>query len=169
MRMQQVFRVCNSCRHILQRKLIQPLPQVSQALSYTTEPTRYTVSYEDFKYVQDMLPPSRIPEPPTHGSYPTPSGWVAPSEKAPDLPYFISRTKFHVLPIVEKEKPRDQPVTVVFYIDGDIWALEKELKELIRPYVEFDPATRVHEVTRSITLKGHHAEVIEKFLYAKGF
>ena len=37
------------------------------------------VSHEEFKYVEKLLPKQTIPEPPQHSSYPTPSGWVAPT------------------------------------------------------------------------------------------
>lgn len=39
----------------------------------------YTVSHEDFKWVERILPLSRVPTPPKHDVYPTPSGWIAPS------------------------------------------------------------------------------------------
>ena len=48
-------------------------------------------------------------------------------------------------------------------------ALHKELVELVRPTLSFDPATRVHESTRTIMIKGLHKEMIIKFLQDKGF
>jgi len=39
----------------------------------------YTVCKEDFKWVDRLLPPSKIPEPPKHTNYPTPSGWFPPA------------------------------------------------------------------------------------------
>uniref|UniRef100_H2YBH3 Large ribosomal subunit protein mL49 n=1 Tax=Ciona savignyi TaxID=51511 RepID=H2YBH3_CIOSA len=173
MKVHKLFQTYQVCRSLMSRQK-PPLHQTTSSylpqLRYnTTDQVRYTVSHEAYKHVEDILPPSRIPQPPKHEVYPTPSGWVAPADEVPDLPYFVKRTKYHLLPIIEKEKPKGQPVTVVYYIDGDIWALEKELKDLIRPSLEFDPATRVHEVTQSIILKGHHENVIQEFLYEKGF
>jgi len=39
----------------------------------------YEISTEEFKYVEKLLPKNRIPDPPAHASYPTPSGWIPPS------------------------------------------------------------------------------------------
>jgi len=130
---------------------------------------RYTVSTEDFKWVQRVLPPSRIPVPPKAESYPTPSGWCPPADTPPDLPYYVNRTRYHDFPVVEKKKGGGRRQTIVHYVDGDIWALEKDLIELVRPHVDFDPATRVHEQARFIMIKGLHKDLITNFLQQKGF
>lgn len=36
-------------------------------------------STAEFAFVERLLPPTRIPDPPPHPSYPTPSGWSPPT------------------------------------------------------------------------------------------
>ena len=131
-------------------------------------PVKYIVSKEDFKWVQRVLPPSVIPDPPKHDTYPTPSGWSPPSEIVPDLPYYISRTRYHCIPVFAKKK-KNVNFTLIENIEGDIWAFEKELIELIKPLMIYDPATQVHEVKRSVVIKGNFADLIKNFLLEKGF
>lgn len=131
----------------------------------------YSISHEDFKWVERLFPPSRIPYPPKHDCYPTPSGWVAPSETKPDKPYFVRRTRYHLLPIYERPKPKRSSrwLTIITNIEGDIMALEKELVEVVRPSLLFDPATRVNEAAQTIWIKGMHKDAIESYLHEMGF
>lgn len=46
-------------------------------------PPRYEESTAEFSFVERLLPPSRIPEPPAHPKYPTPSGWSPPAGQRP--------------------------------------------------------------------------------------
>ncbi|XP_077968043.1 large ribosomal subunit protein mL49-like isoform X2 [Styela clava] len=130
----------------------------------------YKISKDDFKWVERLLPPSIVPSPPEHATYPTPSGWIAPSNP-PNKPYFVRRDRYHILPVMEMRKPKNSTrwMTVVRYVEGDIWALEKELIELVQPQLDYDPATRVHELTQSIWIKGVHEDIITKYLYDLGF
>ena len=129
----------------------------------------YIVSKEDFKWIRHVLPPSVVPDPPKHDKYPTPSGWSPPSETLPDLPYYVPRSRYHNLPVYVKKEKNNRVLTQVADVDGDIWALEKDLIELVRPLMTFDPATRVHEVTRTVFIKGDHGDIIKDFLLRKGF
>ncbi|XP_032804042.1 3'(2'),5'-bisphosphate nucleotidase 1 isoform X2 [Petromyzon marinus] len=47
----------------------------------SSQPDQYTgvkISYDDFHYVERLIPPLRVPTPPKHERYPTPSGWSPP-------------------------------------------------------------------------------------------
>lgn len=46
-------------------------------------PPRYEESTAEFGFVERLLPPTRIPEPPPHPKYPTPSGWSPPKGQRP--------------------------------------------------------------------------------------
>uniref|UniRef100_A0A674G9E6 Uncharacterized protein n=1 Tax=Taeniopygia guttata TaxID=59729 RepID=A0A674G9E6_TAEGU len=43
----------------------------------------YQESTAEFGFVERLLPPSRVPEPPPHPKYPTPSGWSPPAGNQP--------------------------------------------------------------------------------------
>lgn len=140
-------------------------------LSSSDGSLEYSASREDFKWVERLLPPSRIPFPPRHESYPTPSGWVAPSDVLPEKPYFVNRTKYHEFAIYEQQKPKKSGrwLTLVKNIEGDIKALEKELIDVVKTNVPYDPAMRVNEATQTIWIKGLHKEAVENYLYKQGF
>lgn len=38
-------------------------------------------STEEYRFVERLIPPTRVPEPPKHDKYPTPSGWRPPQGK----------------------------------------------------------------------------------------
>ncbi|KAF6022861.1 MRPL49 [Bugula neritina] len=138
----------------------------------------YEVSKDpaEWKYVEHLLPKSFVPEVPGSSlhHYPTPSGWVPQQEeKYAKLPYYISRTKNHQMPIYIKERT-DSPLkfTHIGNISGNIWALDADIRELLEAS-KTDPnylvLTQVHEPGRFIRVKGVHADTIAQFLIDKGF
>uniref|UniRef100_A0A8C3V6T6 Large ribosomal subunit protein mL49 n=1 Tax=Catharus ustulatus TaxID=91951 RepID=A0A8C3V6T6_CATUS len=81
---------------------------------------RYEESTAEFAFVERLLPPSSIPEPPPHPKYPTPSGWSPPAGPPPDLPYFVRRSRLHNLPVYLGQR-QGRRLTALRHIHGDIW------------------------------------------------
>ena len=133
----------------------------------------YTVSYEDFKYVEKLLPKETVPSPPpnTLDGNPTPSGWVSSKVESVQLPYFVHRTKNHMLPIYLLVKKGDTRIlTKVRKVDGDIWKLEADLKKYLEEnWKPKKVRTQVHEVASHIVIKGDCCDHVCKFLLSKGF
>ncbi|XP_053134018.1 39S ribosomal protein L49, mitochondrial [Hemicordylus capensis] len=126
-------------------------------------------STEEYKFVERLLPPTRIPVPPKQESYPTPSGWRPPQDPPPALPYFVRRSRMHNIPVYTDITHGCRKMTVIRKIEGDIWALEKEVKEFLTPLLGRTPATQVHEVACSIRIKGYFDQELKTWLMDKGF
>ncbi|XP_074662407.1 large ribosomal subunit protein mL49-like [Tubulanus polymorphus] len=128
---------------------------------------------KDWIHVERILPRKTIPEPPTHESYPTPSGWVPQYAKPGDYPYFVCRSKFHNFPVYLDQKGHDlqRKLTTVRKIEGNIWEFEKDLRAFLVNYYPQNTFifTQVNEICRLIRLKGIHLDAITKFLIEKGF
>ncbi|XP_062393207.1 mitochondrial ribosomal protein L49 [Sardina pilchardus] len=125
-------------------------------------------STEEYAFVERLIPSSRVPKPPTHDG-PTPSGWIPPSEVPPDLPYMIRRSRMHNVPIYTDIKHGSQKSTIVRKVEGDIWALEKDMKDYLMEVTGRDLPTQVNEVTGSIRVKGHFDKELKEWLLSKGF
>ncbi|CAD5123061.1 DgyrCDS11441 [Dimorphilus gyrociliatus] len=124
----------------------------------------------EWKAVQSLLPLKEIPLPPKHKSYPTPSGWVPPSSTLPDEKYHIRRTRFHQLPVyLESRLGGWHHLTVIRYCDGDLWALEADLRAEINKVKGEEPLTQVDEVCGKVRLKGAFLKEVSDFLISKGF
>ncbi|KAM9367151.1 large ribosomal subunit protein mL49 [Phaethornis superciliosus] len=119
-------------------------------------------STADYVWVERLLPPTRIPDPPQHPSYPTPSGWSPPKGPPPGLPYFVSRSRLHNLPVYPRSGPRR--LTELRRVRGDIWALERELREDLGVQ-----EVQVNEVTGTLRLKGDVGGELRRWLLQKGF
>ncbi|KAI8431939.1 hypothetical protein MSG28_004476 [Choristoneura fumiferana] len=122
----------------------------------------------EWSYVERLLPFEIIPEVKPKAKYP--SGWIPPKEEAAELPFFITRTKNHELPIYLNQTFRGQrKITIIKKIEGDIWLMNDEIKELLenerKRYVE----TRVHELGRFIEVKGDHVNYLRDWAHSKGF
>lgn len=122
----------------------------------------------EWSYVERLLPFEIIPEVKPKAKYP--SGWIPPREEAAELPFFITRTKNHELPIYLNLTHRGcRKITIIRKIEGDIWLLNDEIKELLeserKRYVE----TRVHELARFIEVKGDYVNYLRDWAHSKGF
>ncbi|XP_076312346.1 mitochondrial ribosomal protein L49 isoform X2 [Tachypleus tridentatus] len=123
-----------------------------------------------WNYVERLFPLPVIPKFPQQKEIPSPSGWIPPAESAPDLPYFISRTKNHMLPVYLKKEIRGPRfLTTVKLAEGNLWALEKDLKEHLEKKYETEIISQVHEVVGYVRIKGDFVEDVKKWLYEKGF
>ncbi|KAK3594331.1 hypothetical protein CHS0354_024267 [Potamilus streckersoni] len=126
-------------------------------------------STDEFKYVEKLLPSKTVPEPPKHTLYPTPSGWVPPAANL-STPYAVNRTKNHNLPVYLQVKVGGtRKLTLIRKIDGDIWALEADIRNFLEPITGKKCLTQVHEVARFIRVRGNYVTEVGKFLIDKGF
>ncbi|XP_034027958.1 39S ribosomal protein L49, mitochondrial [Thalassophryne amazonica] len=125
-------------------------------------------STEEYKFVERLIPPIRVPDPPRH-SGPAPSGWVAPAEVPPALPYMIRRSRMHNVPVYTDLKSGSRKLTLVRKVEGDIWALENDVREYLKEVTGKELPTQVNEVTMTLTVKGHFDKELKEWLLSKGF
>ncbi|XP_041655812.1 mitochondrial ribosomal protein L49 [Cheilinus undulatus] len=125
-------------------------------------------STEEYRFVERLIPPSRVPAPPKH-SGPAPSGWIPPPESPPDLPYMIRRSRMHNIPVYTDLTHGNRKMTLVRKVEGDIWALEKDVKEFLKEVTGNDLPTQVNEVTMTLKVKGHFDVELKDWLAKKGF
>uniref|UniRef100_A0A8P0PN51 Large ribosomal subunit protein mL49 n=2 Tax=Canis lupus familiaris TaxID=9615 RepID=A0A8P0PN51_CANLF len=93
-------------------------------LSQTQGPPDYpsfVESVDEYQFVERLLPPTSIPEPPKHEHYPTPSGWQPPRDPPPNLPYFVRRSRMHNIPVYKDITHGNRQMTVIRKVEGDIW------------------------------------------------
>ncbi|XP_017344476.1 mitochondrial ribosomal protein L49 [Ictalurus punctatus] len=127
-----------------------------------------TESTDEFCFVERLIPPTRVPPPPKHTG-PAPSGWTPPSETPPSLPYMIRRSRMHNIPVYSDIKHGNQKSTIVRKVEGDIWALNKDVKEHLQQLTGRELPTTVNEVTMSIRIKGQFDTELKEWLLKLGF
>ncbi|XP_059691102.1 large ribosomal subunit protein mL49 [Gavia stellata] len=133
------------------------------------QPPGVVESTADYAFVERLLPPTRIPEPPPHPTYPTPSGWSPPKGPPPALPYFVRRSRLHNLPVYARLVKGNRRLTEVQHVEGDIWALERELREFLGGLGVKELEVQVNEVTGRLRLKGHWEQELRGWLLQRGF
>lgn len=117
--------------------------------------------------MERILPPTVVPNFKVKESYP--SGWVPQSPDAVKLPYFVERTKNHMMPVYLKLSFRNiRRLTLVRKIKGDIWLLEKELREFLQKDNYVPLRSQVNEFIGIITFHGDHVNAIKYYLTKKG-
>uniref|UniRef100_A0A9L0IVS9 Large ribosomal subunit protein mL49 n=1 Tax=Equus asinus TaxID=9793 RepID=A0A9L0IVS9_EQUAS len=119
-------------------------------LSQTQGPPDYpsfVESVDEYQFVERLLPPATIPKPPKHEHYPTASGWQPPRDPPPSLPYFVRRSRMHNIPVYTDITHGNRQMTVIRKVEGDIWALQKDVEDFLRPLLGKTPVTQVNEVT----------------------
>ncbi|KAM6435355.1 large ribosomal subunit protein mL49 [Liasis olivaceus] len=127
-------------------------------------------STEEYKFVERLIPPTQVPVPPKHDQYPTPSGWRPPQDTPPDLPYFVRRSRMHNVPVYKDSSHHgSRKMTIIRKIEGDIWALENDVKTFITELSGRTPATQVSEIACSIHVKGYFDQELKTWLMDKGF
>ncbi|XP_023241263.1 probable 39S ribosomal protein L49, mitochondrial [Centruroides sculpturatus] len=122
-----------------------------------------------WKYVEKLLAKKvTVPPPPTKDN--SVLGWRKAPDVVPDLPYFIARTRNHLLPVYVRVVPEGpHNITRVKNVRGDIWKLAQDLREYLQPYSEFKIRMCVDEVTCRLEIRDNHVERIKEWLYDKGF
>jgi large subunit ribosomal protein L49 len=120
----------------------------------------------EWKFVERLLSSNVIPQPAEKPNYP--SGWQ-PQNIAQPSPYTISRTKNHMLPLYLCRTHRGQRrITKVRRIEGDIWALEADLRAVVEKRLQKRINTRVNEMSGQIELRGDFVTIVEEFLQKRG-
>uniref|UniRef100_A0A023FPS3 Large ribosomal subunit protein mL49 n=1 Tax=Amblyomma cajennense TaxID=34607 RepID=A0A023FPS3_AMBCJ len=120
-------------------------------------------------YVEYLLPMKTVPEPPKHEGR-APSGWKPPAPEPPPLPYFVPRTRNHMLPVYLKKEIRGPRfITHVKHIEGDLWAFHNELKEYLESLAGKEVLSQVHELGSYVGYRGAYVEEVKEWLYSKGF
>ncbi|XP_052618373.1 39S ribosomal protein L49, mitochondrial [Peromyscus californicus insignis] len=144
------------------------LRQLSQ-IQGPPDNTGFVESVDEYQFVERLFPPTKIPEPPKHKHYPTPSGWQPPKDPPPNLPYFVRRSRMHNIPVYKDITHGNRQMTVIRKVEGDIWALQKDVEEFLSPQLGKTPVTQVNEVTGTLRIKGYFDEQLKAWLLEKGF
>ncbi|XP_074632543.1 large ribosomal subunit protein mL49-like [Acropora palmata] len=96
----------------------------------------------------------------------SPSGWVPPSTEAPDLPFFIKRSKFNNLPVyTDYKRGGNYKLTVIRKIEGDLQALDGVLRDRLGK----DIHCQINELTSQLKIKGIHKDAVVTVLKQLGF
>ncbi|XP_053576092.1 39S ribosomal protein L49, mitochondrial [Bombina bombina] len=125
-------------------------------------------SQDEYHFVERLIPPTRIPEPPKHQSK-TPSGWIPPRDPPPDLPYIIRRSRMHNVPVYTDITHGNRQMTVIRKIEGDIWALSADVQAFLTQLTGKERPIQVNEVNRTIRIKGYYDKELQAWLAEKGF
>ncbi|XP_071377408.1 large ribosomal subunit protein mL49 [Centroberyx affinis] len=125
-------------------------------------------STEEYKFVERLIPLTRVPIPPKHDG-PAQSGWVPPADVPPALPYMIRRSRMHNIPVYTDLTKGSRKTTLVRKVEGDIWALENDVKQYLKEVTGRDLPTQVNEVTMTLRVKGHFDAELKDWLAKKGF
>lgn len=129
----------------------------------------FVESADEYQFVERLLPATSIPKPPKHEHYPTPSGWQPPRDPAPSLPYFVRRSRMHNIPVYKDITHGNRQMTVIRKVEGDIWALQKDVEDFLSPLLGKTPITQVNEVTGTLRIKGYFDQQLKAWLLEKGF
>ncbi|ODM95786.1 39S ribosomal protein L49, mitochondrial [Orchesella cincta] len=132
--------------------------------------TGYETSFQEWKYVEKLIPPTHVPEPPQDPSTELPSGWRLPNPPK-DCPYNVRRTKNHMIPAYLKIEDRGQVrYTYIRRVEGNIWQLEKDIGQWLQDnYPLKNIITRTNEISRCVIIKGDLVEDVREWLIAQGF
>nr|VZI33917.1 unnamed protein product [Spirometra erinaceieuropaei] len=126
----------------------------------------YSISKEEFKYVELLKPCDLVPPPPSDDKK-TPSGWIPPRPQlSARKPYTVTRSQ---------RKRREQTygkrmLTVITKVGGDMQALASDLEALLKPKCESGLfLCQVDEATRKIIIDGIFLDEVSAFLIENGF
>lgn len=88
-----------------------------------------------------------------------------------DNPYFIRRTKNYMLPVYLDITYRGvRKITIISKIEGDIWALEHDLRTRLENYkAKRIFASQIYEFSGMIKFKGDYVSRIKEWMEMKGF
>lgn len=149
------------------RRALYPRPQGLLGLRFGSDSV-FSESTEEYRFVERLIPPSRVPAPPKHRG-PAPSGWSPPADSPPPLPYMIRRSRMHNVPVYTDVTHGNRVMTLVRKVEGDIWALEKDVKQFLKEVTGKELPTQVNEVTMTLKVKGQFDKELKEWLATKGF
>lgn len=122
----------------------------------------------EWKYVEQILPKPTVPVPTPKKEYT--SGWTPQSPEALKQPYFIKRSRNHMVPVYLNLSFRGtRKQTIVRNIKGDIWKCNEELMDYIEYYMAKKERSHVNEFTQQIRINGDYVNLIKDYLASKGF
>lgn len=122
----------------------------------------------DWKYVERILPPLVIPQPTEKDSYP--SGWKPQGKNLNHRPYFVKRTKNHMLPVYLRLAQQGiRRHTLIKKIQGDVFLLEKELKEFLQTESVKPIRSQVHEFAGYIRINGDFVNACKYWLEKRDY
>ncbi|XP_009244432.1 large ribosomal subunit protein mL49 isoform X2 [Pongo pygmaeus] len=87
----------------------------------------------------------------------------------PNLPYFVRRSRMHNIPVYKDITHGNRQMTVIRKVEGDIWALQKDVEDFLSPLLGKTPVTQVNEVTGTLRIKGYFDQELKAWLLEKGF
>lgn len=143
------------------------MKKVEDVKDFTTK-FELTKDPEDWKYVERVLAPLVVPEPQIKSEYF--SGWKPPSDKLPSDKYFVQRSKNFMIPVYLYISHRGtRRVTKIRKIQGDVFGLERDIKNHLEKVLGQAVATQGNELVGYINIKGDHVNLVKKYLTDKGF
>lgn len=117
----------------------------------------------EWQYVERVLPSLLIPDPVKKSHYP--SGWKPQGQNLSKRPYFIERTKNHMIPVYLKLGQRGiRRHTIIKKIHGDIFLLEKELKAFLQQDTIKPIRSQVNEFAGYIRMNGDFVNACKYWL-----
>ncbi|XP_068607506.1 large ribosomal subunit protein mL49 [Brachionichthys hirsutus] len=145
-------------------------PAPSRLVAHAAPEDRQTVteSTETYRFVERLIPPTRVPDPPKHAGV-APSGWSAPPAAPPPLPYMIRRSRMHNIPVYTDVTNGSRKMTVIRKVEGDIWALDRDVKHYLKGVTGKELPTQVNDVTMTLKVKGHFDRELKDWLTTRGF
>lgn len=161
-----------SCANVLQQSIRYTSYRASPFVVDVDQNAQPNVRIEhkpaEWKYVEAVLPPLTVPEPTVKSEYP--SGWKPQTIDPKSTPYFIKRTRNHMLPIYLRITFRGtRRQTVIKHIQGDIWALEADLRVFLEDYLKKNMSMRINEFAGEIRILGDYVNLVKHFFTEKGF
>ncbi|XP_017775625.1 PREDICTED: probable 39S ribosomal protein L49, mitochondrial [Nicrophorus vespilloides] len=122
----------------------------------------------EWSFVERILPPKVVPNIIKKDEYL--SEWRPQSEEVVNQPYFIQRNKNHMMPVYMKTSYRGmRRLTYLKKVQGDIWMLEKDLKEFLQKEQLKPIQAQVNEFVGYICFHGDYVNAIKYWLGQKGF
>lgn len=140
----------------------------------STKKIEILTNSEQWKFVERLISTKVVNQSPDSiNDEPLPSGWK-PQKSLQYLKknysYYVSRTKNHQIPCYLMSTFRgNRKVTKLRRIEGDIWALEKDLRAVLEKTSNQKIESRVNEMSGQLDFKGAHVSTITDILMEKGF
>ncbi|KAK3054822.1 54S ribosomal protein img2, mitochondrial [Extremus antarcticus] len=139
-----------------------PRPKISKASRRSAHPPKER-SYPTRQHPYAVPTPLRLRAEPF-----TP---LPEEQSAPNLAYFVSRTRSNELPVYhDVKRGGNLKLTLVRKVDGKVEALRDELRTTLGTSVGLDQdRVVVNGVTRQVVIKGHYKMEVERFLRERRF
>lgn len=151
-------------------------PKVSELSEYPN--VEVVHNPPEWHFVERLLPKAVVPRPVLKDEYP--SGWRPPAidttatnvnDLLQQYGYFVARTRNYMIPVYLHITFRGQRrVTRVRYVQGNLWKLEAELREIVEKARNGRPcATRINEMSGQVHIHGDYVDIVRDYLKSKGF